>query len=172
MKQKNNLQKILTFAAVLLAVQLCIVISANAYDYAIGADLSFLKQTEDSGTEFKYSNEPKPGLQIFKDHGYNWKLAEYRNKLTPFLETPEGQKKLLKEVNRIVLNTPNNRKKGIFWWEPAVPRSSFRSGGTFDDNGNALFVITVFDKLTRHQFMGIRISRAAKSTQKYEILVT
>src|SRR5215831_12689317 len=41
-------------------------------DYAIGADLSFLAQTEAQGMVFKDNGEAKPGLQIFKDHGYNW----------------------------------------------------------------------------------------------------
>src|SRR5947209_8345727 len=45
---------------------------AAAADYAIGADLSFLKQAEDRGTQFKDNGNVKPGLQIFKDHGYNW----------------------------------------------------------------------------------------------------
>ena len=44
----------------------------RAADYAIGADLSFLKQAEDRGTVFKDNNEARPGLQIFKDHGYGW----------------------------------------------------------------------------------------------------
>jgi len=43
-----------------------------AQDYAIGADLSFLKQAEDNGFVFKEDGQGKPGLQIFKDHGYNW----------------------------------------------------------------------------------------------------
>src|SRR5436309_2316343 len=46
--------------------------AARAADYAIGADLSFLKQAEDRGTVFKDNGQAKPGLQIFKDHGYNW----------------------------------------------------------------------------------------------------
>ena len=41
-------------------------------DYAIGADLSFLRQTEQRGTKFKNGGVEKPGLQIFRDHGYNW----------------------------------------------------------------------------------------------------
>jgi arabinogalactan endo-1,4-beta-galactosidase len=45
---------------------------AIASDYAIGADLSFLKQAEDRGTVFKEDGQTKPGLQIFKNHGYNW----------------------------------------------------------------------------------------------------
>jgi arabinogalactan endo-1,4-beta-galactosidase len=54
----------------------------------------------------------------------------------------------LEEVNRVVLNTPDNRGKGIFWWEPAV-MGGLRRRGMFDDEGNALPVITVFDKFTR-----------------------
>src|SRR5262245_31876895 len=46
--------------------------AARASDYAIGADLSFLKQAEEHGTPFKEDGKVKPGLQIFKDHGYNW----------------------------------------------------------------------------------------------------
>jgi arabinogalactan endo-1,4-beta-galactosidase len=46
--------------------------SAQASDYMIGADLSFLKQAEDRGTVFKDQGQAKPGLQIFRDHGYNW----------------------------------------------------------------------------------------------------
>ena len=47
-------------------------IVSRAADYAIGADLSFLKQAEDRGIVFKDNGAAKPGLQIFKDHGYNW----------------------------------------------------------------------------------------------------
>ena len=41
-------------------------------DFGIGADLSFLKQAEDEGTQFKDNGKAKPGLQIFRDHGYSW----------------------------------------------------------------------------------------------------
>jgi arabinogalactan endo-1,4-beta-galactosidase len=44
----------------------------RAADFAVGADLSFLKQAEDRGFAFKDNGLPKPGLQIFRDHGYNW----------------------------------------------------------------------------------------------------
>lgn len=86
---------------------------------------------------------------ILVEVAYNWRPSEYRNKLAPFPETPEGQRQFLDEVNRIVLNTPNNRGKGIFWWEPAVT-GGLRSRGMFGDDGNALPVIAVFDKFTRH----------------------
>jgi arabinogalactan endo-1,4-beta-galactosidase len=66
---KFSLSVIVTFWFV---VQLCICGFAQAMDYAIGADLSFLKQAEDGGTVFKDNGEEKPGLVIFKEHGYNW----------------------------------------------------------------------------------------------------
>ena len=79
---------------------------------------------------------------------YNWKPAEYKTKPAPFPESPEGQKQFLEEVNRIVQETPDGRGKGVFWWEPAVT-GSLGSRGFFDENGNALPVITTFDKFTR-----------------------
>lgn len=85
---------------------------------------------------------------ILVEVAYNWAPAEYKEKAPPFEESPEGQKAFLEEVNRIVLNTPDNKGKGIFWWEPAVGRWGTR--GFFDKEGNALPVITVFDKYTRH----------------------
>jgi arabinogalactan endo-1,4-beta-galactosidase len=87
---------------------------------------------------------------ILVEVAYNWKPAEYKNKLAPFPETPEGQREFLDEVQRLVLSTPDNRGKGVFWWEPAVSQGSLRSRGFFDDDGNVLPVITVFDKYTRH----------------------
>jgi arabinogalactan endo-1,4-beta-galactosidase len=48
----------------------------------------------------------------------------------------------------MVLNAPNGRGIGIFWWEPAVT-GPLRSRGFFDDDGNALPVLNVFDPLTR-----------------------
>jgi arabinogalactan endo-1,4-beta-galactosidase len=79
---------------------------------------------------------------------YNWRPAEYKGKNGPFPETPEGQKEFLAEVNRAVLSTPHNRGKGVFWWEPAVAPG--RNGrGMFDNDGNALPVITVFDGSSR-----------------------
>lgn len=85
---------------------------------------------------------------IVVEAAYNWRVAEYKEKSAPFPESPEGQKQFLDEVNRIVLSTPHDRGKGVFWWEPAVPAG--RNGrGMFDNEGNALPVITVFDKYTR-----------------------
>jgi arabinogalactan endo-1,4-beta-galactosidase len=85
---------------------------------------------------------------IVVEAAYNWRAAEYKGRSAPFPETPEGQRQFLDEVNRIVMSTPHNRGKGVFWWEPAVPAGR-NSRGMFDGEGNALPVITVFDKFTR-----------------------
>jgi arabinogalactan endo-1,4-beta-galactosidase len=85
---------------------------------------------------------------IVVETAYNWRPAEYVNKPAPFPETPEGQKEFLAAVNRIVQATPRGLGKGVFWWEPAV--ASGRGGrGFFDENGNVLPVITVFDEFIR-----------------------
>jgi arabinogalactan endo-1,4-beta-galactosidase len=47
-------------------------IASQPLEYCIGADLSFLKQQEDRGTQFRDSGKVKPGLQIFRQHGYGW----------------------------------------------------------------------------------------------------
>jgi len=80
---------------------------------------------------------------------YNWQPREYTKKPGPFAESPEGQKEFLEEVNRAVQAAPLGLGKGVFWWEPAV--SGVRGGrGFFDAEGNALPVMTVFDKFARH----------------------
>ena len=83
---------------------------------------------------------------VLVEVAYNWRPAEYRNRTAPFPETPEGQRAFLDEVNQIVLDTPNKRGRGIFWWEPAVHPSPIASRGMFDQSGKALPVINVFDK--------------------------
>src|SRR6476620_3336575 len=58
---------------VLLLFALPFLASAQQHsDYAFGADLSFLKQVEDGGVKFKVDGIEQPGLQIFREHGYNW----------------------------------------------------------------------------------------------------
>jgi arabinogalactan endo-1,4-beta-galactosidase len=81
---------------------------------------------------------------IVVEVAYNWKPAEYKRRAAPFPETPEGQKQFLEEVNRVVRAIPHDRGKGVFWWEPAVA-GPLRTRGFFDDDGNALPVMTVFD---------------------------
>ena len=84
---------------------------------------------------------------IVVEVAYNWRPAEYRDKPGPYPESPQGQRQFLEDVNRVVLNTPNGRGKGVFWWEPAVAKTShIRSRGMFDQQDNALPIINVFDK--------------------------
>ena len=45
---------------------------AYSQDYAIGADVSFLRQAEQQGVVFKENGKPAPVLEILKRHGYNW----------------------------------------------------------------------------------------------------
>lgn len=85
---------------------------------------------------------------ILVEVAYNCELNEYKEKPAPFPETPEGQRQFLDEVNRLVLNTPNNRGKGIMWWEPATRWGGYRT--MFDKEGNAMPVMNVFDKYTRY----------------------
>jgi arabinogalactan endo-1,4-beta-galactosidase len=85
---------------------------------------------------------------ILVEVAYCWRPTEYRTKPAPFPESPEGQRQFLDEVNRLVMATPNQRGRGVFWWEPAVT-GRLRERGFFDDDGNALPVINVFDKWTR-----------------------
>jgi arabinogalactan endo-1,4-beta-galactosidase len=67
------------FSATLAAAWLLNILSvspqlvhADEAEYAVGADLSSVAQAEHAGPVFKDGSEPKPALQIFKDHGYNW----------------------------------------------------------------------------------------------------
>lgn len=79
---------------------------------------------------------------------YNWRPSEYKNQPAPYPETPQGQREFLESVNKTLLNIASPKIKGIFWWEPAV-MGGLRSRGFFDDEGNALPVIHVFDKYRR-----------------------
>jgi len=77
--------------------------------------------------------------------------TEYINKPSPYPESLEGQRQFLEEVNNIVLSTPDNLGRGIFWWEPAVyNKKGIATRDLFDENGNALPAVYVFDKYTRH----------------------
>ncbi|HUB58915.1 MAG TPA: glycosyl hydrolase 53 family protein [Candidatus Micrarchaeia archaeon] len=86
---------------------------------------------------------------IVVETAYNWTPTEYKNRPAPFPESPEGQEHFLEEVNRVVQATPDGLGIGVFWWEPAVT-GPLGSRSFFDNQGNALPVVTVFDKFTRH----------------------
>lgn len=81
---------------------------------------------------------------ILVEVAYCWRPTEFRQRPGPFPETPEGQRQFLEAVASLVRATPNGRGRGVFWWEPAVT-GRLRSRGFFDDDGNALPVLGVFD---------------------------
>lgn len=45
---------------------------SHGQEYAIGADVSFLRQAEQQGIIFKENGVAAPVLEILKAHGYNW----------------------------------------------------------------------------------------------------
>ena len=47
-------------------------------DYAFGVDVSFAKQRVDQGRPYKDAHEVKTPLQIFRDHGYNYRTTGSR----------------------------------------------------------------------------------------------
>jgi arabinogalactan endo-1,4-beta-galactosidase len=87
---------------------------------------------------------------VLVEAAYNYSPAEYLDKPAPFPESPEGQKEFLENVNELILNIPNNKGKGIFWWEPAAPNKGFSHRTFFKEDGSVLPVINVFDKYIRH----------------------
>jgi arabinogalactan endo-1,4-beta-galactosidase len=85
---------------------------------------------------------------IVVETAYHWKPnRETAGRRLPFPETPAGQRDFLDELTRVVMATPAGHGKGVFWWEPAVSGpGGLASRSFFDEAGNALPVVTVFDK--------------------------
>lgn len=72
----------------------------------------------------------------------------FKESAPPFPETPEGQKQWLQALNEIVLATPKNRGRGIFWWEPAAG-GGLITRGYFDRDGHGQPVLEAFHAYTR-----------------------
>jgi arabinogalactan endo-1,4-beta-galactosidase len=86
---------------------------------------------------------------IVVETAYHWTPSREAEEAggAPFPQTPEGQREFLDAVHQAVLSTPGGRGKGIFWWEPAVGgRGGLRGRSFFNEENEALPVITVFDK--------------------------
>lgn len=81
---------------------------------------------------------------VVVETAYHWRVSTGKKGGGPFPETPQGQKAFLEAVDRIVRTAPDGRGKGVFWWEPAVA-GNLRSRGFFDDDGNALPVVSAFE---------------------------
>jgi arabinogalactan endo-1,4-beta-galactosidase len=142
---------------------------SKAQSYAIGADLSFMKLAEAGvfpdmvqvGNEISsgmlWPDGKLPGNRdnfvALLQAGINGVHASCGNNPCPvkMIHIDKGGDKQFTEYFfdklHIVLDIPDNRGKGVFWWEPAVSRRGSRS--FFDESGNVLPVITVFDKYMR-----------------------
>jgi arabinogalactan endo-1,4-beta-galactosidase len=120
------------------------VIGQSYYPWWHGSLLDLRENLAFMAKEYK-----KPVVLV--EVAYCYVPTEYLSKAPPFTESPEGQKQFLEEVNRIVMETPDNLGAGIFWWEPATMNApGISTRDFFDDEGNVLPVITVFDKFTRY----------------------
>jgi arabinogalactan endo-1,4-beta-galactosidase len=85
---------------------------------------------------------------IIVETAYSWRPDNYLKKSGPFPETPEGQRAFLESLVKVVAETPGGLGRGIFWWEPAV-RGPLARRGLFDDQGNSLPALNVFDDCMR-----------------------
>ena len=85
---------------------------------------------------------------IIVETAYSWHSDNYVKKRAPFPETPEGQRAFLEALTQVVAATPDGLGRGVFWWEPAV-RGPLARRGLFDDNGDSLPALGVFDGCMR-----------------------
>ena len=67
----------------------------------------------------------------------------------PYPETPEGQAQFMAVVNEIIMNVPEGRGKGIFYWEPSDMGLEQGRRAFFDAQGNVLPVMSVFQQYVR-----------------------
>jgi arabinogalactan endo-1,4-beta-galactosidase len=81
---------------------------------------------------------------IVAETAYNWTPEGSSGKKLDFPESPEGQKAFLQAVNAAVHAIPNGLGAGVFWWEPAA-EGDLRERSFFDNDGNALPVLSAFD---------------------------
>jgi arabinogalactan endo-1,4-beta-galactosidase len=78
--------------------------------------------------------------------GYCHSPSQYFGKTPgPYPETPEGQAQFMAAVNQAVMEAPEGRGKGIFYWEPtSTGRGEMSARSFFDAQGNVLPVMDVF----------------------------
>jgi arabinogalactan endo-1,4-beta-galactosidase len=86
---------------------------------------------------------------IVVETAFNWRPGGTPLKNADFPETPQGQEAFLRAVDAAVRAIPARLGQGVFWWEPAV-EGQLRERGFFDNDGNVLPVISVFDKPAVH----------------------
>jgi arabinogalactan endo-1,4-beta-galactosidase len=75
--------------------------------YAFGADVSFLGQAEANGLVFKDKGVPTPGLEILRNHGYNW------IRLRVFVDPANAQTKLPNTLEYSIALTKRAKALGM-----------------------------------------------------------
>lgn len=73
--RKKALYRAMRMRCALLLVAMALAAPLRAQSNSsriVGADVSFLRQMEQQGVAFHDNGAVKPGLQILKEHGYNW----------------------------------------------------------------------------------------------------
>ena len=92
---------------------------------------------------------------VVVETAYFWNGAWPKNhrprEVAPWPLTPAGQKAFLADVIRTVRQTPDGRGRGVLWWAPeALPVEGIgrhlSRRALFDERGNALPAIAVFEK--------------------------
>jgi arabinogalactan endo-1,4-beta-galactosidase len=81
---------------------------------------------------------------IVVEAAYNWVPGEMAGRKADFPESPEGQSDFLAAVDAAVRAIPNGLGQVVFWWEPAA-QGGLLKRSFFDQQGNVLPVISVFD---------------------------
>ena len=143
MKAKNESKRIQLLVLLLFTALVWTSHPAHGLDYAIGADLSFLKQAEDRGTQFKDNHQPKSGLQIFKDHGYNWIRLRLFHTPTRLPNDLEYTIALAKEAKKLGFKFLLNYHYSDTWADPGkqyIPKAW--EGMSHDELVGAVFEYT------------------------------
>ena len=94
------------------------------------------------------ATEYEKDLMVVETGAYYAPSRFFKESPPPFPETPEGQKQWLQAVNEVVLATPHNRGRGVFWWEPAAS-GGLVTRGYFDSEGNGQPILEAFHAYTR-----------------------
>jgi arabinogalactan endo-1,4-beta-galactosidase len=84
---------------------------------------------------------------VVAETAYDWRSGEdFKGKLVPFPQTPEGQRDFLAALAKVVREAPGGKVRGIFWWEP-MAGGPIAKRALFDDQHNALPAVHVFDNV-------------------------
>ena len=104
---------------------------------------------------------------ILVETAYNWRPSEHQDAPVPYPETPDGQHEFLESVHETLLSVPSRQIKGIFRWESVVMKGPIYSRGTFNEEGNALPILDVFEKC-KHAWPGRQTHQSRRAGHEME----